>query len=287
MKFDFAKAIAATAEEVNNKALGALIMGASGGGKSFITGTLGVKTLYMYTLGEDHGPKAASVQGKDQVVPLCINYDADGNLLTYIDGETPDYDKIYGNLLNILSSGDALKEAGFEALVLDGVPELESIIRSTNLWKEKCKTNKGAHNSFAEGPAVNELMRPVFNLLKDCQRKHGMHYVVTMTLDVAQVGDDGSIIQASPQLSTYAVAETVARQFGDILVVGRMSKGDSVKHKIQFMSNVTRASKDLNGIIKKAMNFTPRLGAVPVENLPPIMDADLSKVLELKGYKKK
>jgi len=53
------------------------------------------------------------------------------------------------------------------------------------------------------------------------------------------------------------------------------------------MSNVTRASKDLNGIIKKAMNFTPRLGAVPVENLPPIMDADLSKVLELKGYKKK
>jgi len=285
MKFNFANAIAATANEVNNKALGALVMGGSGGGKSFLMGTLGVKTLYLYALGEDHGPKAAKVNGGDNIVPLCFNYDDQGELLADEEG-APRYDAIYANICNILTQGEELKKQGFEAVVIDGVPELEAIIRGTDQWADKCKTSKGAHNSFSEGPAVNEKLRPIFNMLKDLQRNQGMHYVVTMTLDVQAMGDNGAIEAASPQLSTYAVAETVARQFGDILVVGRMSKGESVKHKIQFMSKVSRASKDLNGIVKKAINFTPRLSSVPVEELPAILDADLKEVLKLKGHSK-
>lgn len=281
----FAKAIQATADEVNNKALGALIMGASGGGKSFLIGTLGVKTLYLYTLGEDHGPKAARVQGGENVTPLCLNYDESGNLLTLADGKTPDYDAIYRNLLAILGAGKDLASEGFEAIALDGVPEIEAIIRGSDQWAKKCMTNKGQHNSFAEGPAVNEMMRPVFNLLKDLQRNYNMHYVVTMTLDIQALSDNGTIMGASPQLSTYAVAETVARQFGDILVVGRMtnSKGE-VAHRLQFMSKVSRASKDATGTIKKAINFTPRLSSVPVGELPDTTAADLQEVLKIKGY---
>jgi hypothetical protein len=281
MKFNFAKAIEATAKEINTNALGALVMGGSGGGKSFLTGTLDVKTLYLYALGEDHGPKAAKVQGGDNIVPLCFNYDEGGKLLADEDGN-PRYDNIYQNILNILTQGAALHEEGFEAIVVDGVPELEAIIRGSDQWAEACKTNKGQHNTFSEGPAVNSMLRPIFNLLKDLQRNYGMHYVVTMTLDVQAMAHNGAIEAASPQLSTYAVAETVARQFGDILVVGRMSKGDEVKHKIQFMSSVSRASKDQNGFVKKAINFTPRLSNVPVQDLPPILDADLKEVIKLK-----
>ena len=280
--FNFAKAIEATAKEVNSNALGALVMGGSGGGKSFLTGTLGVKTLYLYALGEDHGPKAAKVTGGENIVPLCFNYDENGDLLADADGN-PRYDRIYQNICNILTQGVALDGEGFKAVVVDGVPELEAIIRGTDQWADACKTSKGQHNSFSEGPAVNAMLRPIFNLLKDLQRNYGMHYVVTMTLDVQAMGQNGAIEAASPQLSTYSVAETVARQFGDILVVGRMSKGESVKHKLQFMSKVSRASKDQNGLIKKAINFTPRLSNVPVEDLPAIVDADLKEVLKLKS----
>ena len=171
-------------------------------------------------------------------------------------------------------------------MAIDGVPELEETIRGSEQWAQKCKTAKGGHNTFAEGPAVNEMMRPIFNSLKDLQRNFGMHYVVTCVLDVQNMDDNGNIMASAPKLSTYSVAETVVRQFGDVLVVGRMSKGDVVKHKIQFMCGVSRSSKDATGIVKKSINFNPRLGGIPVSELPAIMDADLAKVLELKGYGK-
>ena len=285
MSFNFKKAIEFASKKSENDLLGAIILAPSGGGKSFLTGTLGVKTLYLHTLGEDHGPQGAKAMGGDLVVPLCINYSDEGKLLTLEDGRTPDNDAIYANLLSILSSGAALAKAGFKAIALDGAPEVEAVIRGTALFREKCRSNKGTHNTFQEGPAVNEMLRPILNLLKDVQREHGMHYLVTCTLDVQAMDESGNILGSSPQMSTYSVAETLVRQFGDILAVGRMTKGESIKHKIQFMCKVSRSSKTAVGTVKKSINFNPRLGGFKVEDLPAIMDADLAKVVELKKTK--
>lgn len=283
MAFNIKGAVQAATKDLQNRALAAIILGQSGAGKSALLGTFGCKTLYIYALGESHGPKSAATLGGDNVVPVCINYNDAGKLLVQMDGTTPDYDAIYLNLLSILTSAGSIVNEGIEAIGIDGIPEIEAIIRGSEMWREKCRSGKGAHNTFAEGPAVNEMLRPIFNLLSDLRRNNGIHYAVTCTLSVSDMGDNGEVRIASPQLSTYAVAETVVRQFGDIMVVGRMSKGDLVQHRIQFMTNVTRSSKDVHGQIKKAMNFSPRLEHVTLDKLPDNMGASLAKVIELKS----
>lgn len=283
MAFNFKRAAEVTEATLHSKALGAIVLGPSGGGKSFLMGTSGLRTLYLYTLGEDHGPNNARASGGELVVPVCVNYDSEGKLLVRDDGTTPDYDSIYRNVREILGDGAGIKEAGFELVVVDGLPELEAIVRGTSDFVAACRTNKGGHNTFQEPTAVNDLLRPILNSLKDLQRSYGLHFAVTCTIDVQEVGDMGEIVRATPQLSTYSVAQTSIRQFGDVLMVGRMEREGVAKHKIQFLTDVSRVSKDELGMTRKILNFNPRLGALSVEKLPPYMDADLKQILALKA----
>jgi hypothetical protein len=165
---------------------------------------------------------------------------------------------------------------------VDSLSELESVIRSTQKFKVACQTDKGTHNSFAEGNAVIGLMRGVFTRLKDLQLNLGIHFACTCPLNVISKEDNGEINEASPKLSTYSVAENVVLQFADIVTVGRMAnKEGKMAHRIQFGSSISKESKTASGAVKKFLNFSPRLAGVM--ELPSHMAADLSKLAEIKA----
>jgi hypothetical protein len=241
--------------------------------------------LYLHTGGEAHGVKSAKLAGSS-VVPIRIDFDASApkEVKNEHGGLKPD--AAYKRLLEILSNVDGIKKQGFTSIALDGATEIEAIIVATDQWKQGCMSDKGKHNSFAEGRVTLNMFRPILAALQHLQVTIGVHYALTCTLDVKSAGIHGEIEEASPRLSGYAVAESVIQQFGDVLVVGLMEKDGVKKHKLQFMTDVTKVSKDIVGNVKKSINFTPRISGVRVEELPPYMDPDLSKIVATKAGKK-
>jgi hypothetical protein len=270
--FNFEAAIAQADKDAKSTALEAIILAPSGGGKSSLAGTFGVKTLYCYGSGENHGIKAAKKQGGDLVVGVCYDMHA-----------SPD--EALGNLQSILNDSDKLVKMGIKAIVIDGATELEDLVRGSMAWKKACLTAKGTHNTYEEQKATLSCIRPLITALKELQRKHGMHFALTCTLDVKDLGAFGEITDASPRLKGFAVAESLVQQFSDVIVVGRMVKGTDIKHKIQFMTELTKTSKEENGTVKRTINFSPRISGFNLSELPPILDADLSKLVEMKAAK--
>lgn len=271
MTFDFAKAVKDSSNKDVN--LAAIVLGPSGSGKSTIMGTFGVKTLYLYTSGESHGPRAAASMPKADLVPVCVDRNGDTVL-------TPD--ETFAQTLAILGSLKELKAAGIKAIAVDGASELEAVIRSTNQWRVLCTTKDGKHNTFGEPAATALMFRQLTGALKTAQQTLGCHFAMSCILDAKELDDDGSIVEASPRLLGFSVAETLIQQFDDVLVVGRIRRDDVVKHKVQFMVDLPKVSKDATGRIKRAINFSPRLCGVRVENLPEYAEADLAKLLEVK-----
>lgn len=250
----------------------AILLGQSGAGKSRMLGTLPGKILYLHTSGENHGYKSAQVVAGDRMDPLCIDVS---------DGRKLSNDEAYARLIAILMDRDSLKGRGYVSIALDGASELEAIIRGSSAFKNLCTTSQGKHNTFAEPSATITLFRPIISGLKELQRAIGVHFAVTCILDCKEVGSSGEILEASPRLQGFSVAESVVQQFGDVIVVGALEKNGEVKHKIQFMTDVSKAAKDEAGRIKKAMNFRPRIAGV--EGLPPILDPDFSEIAKLKA----
>lgn len=270
--FNFDAAIAQAEKDARSTALEAIILAPSGGGKSTLAGTFGVKTLYIYSSGENHGVKAARSFGGTSVVPVCFDQHA-----------TPD--EALTNLLSILQDNDQITKHNFKAIVVDGASELETLIRSSQSWKKACLTGKGSHNSFEEPKATIAAFRPIITSLKDLQRATGVHFAMTCTLDVKDLGPSGEIVDASPRLQGYSVAEALVQQFGDVLVVGKMSRNGQIKYKLQFLTELTKTSKEESGVIKRTINFSPRIAGLNFTDLPPYLDADLRQVVELKQKK--
>jgi hypothetical protein len=106
---------------------------------------------------------------------------------------------------------------------------------------------------------------------------------MTCILDVRALGEDGEVVEASPRLSTYSVAESLIQQFGDVVVVGRMEKDEKIAYRFQFGATVSKTSKDVRGVVKKLINFNPRISGV--ETLPANMKASLADVIKLKEKK--
>lgn len=285
--FDFDAALAAAAKDAKSTALGALIMGPSGGGKSWLCGTFGMSTLYIYCGGENHGVKSAlGASGGKNIHPIYLDYQK-SEPIEFVDRK-PDNktkedesDECLQNLLGILSTA-RFKKHGFKAVVIDGASELEYLIRNSSQWKKSCLTNKNTHNNFAEASSTINGFRPIVTALKDLQRNLDIHFAVTCMLDCKELSGTGEITEAAPKLQGYSVAEALVQQFGDVLVVGRMVKNNLVKHKLQFMTEITKTSKEENGTIKKCLNFSPRIAGVSVSDLQPYMDADLSAIVEMK-----
>lgn len=271
MAFSFAKAAANARKDLDNRKVGAIILAPSGGGKSTLAGTFGVKTLFIFGGAESHGPVAASVHGGDIV---AVRFDQDDN------GKNLDADDAYARLLSILDAEDEIKAAGFGAIVVDSLTEVEIVVRATTKFKAECLGSNGKHNNFGEPAATLALFRPILVKLRDLQLNTGIHYAATCPLTVSAIGDTGEIMESAPKLSGYSVAEGLILQFPDVLVVGRMVKGEKTAHRIQFNAGVAKTSKDQLGAIKKTVNFNPRVTGV--KTLPANMEASLAKVAELK-----
>jgi hypothetical protein len=211
----------------------------------------------------------------------------EGLRLDIIDGREldirKDADEIYAYLMAILSASDWLKSKGYGAIVLDSATELEEVIRSSTAWADACRTSKGAHNTFGEGDATMGMFRAVVDALKKLRRDLKVHFVITCILDVKGISTSGEIEEASPHLTGYMVAVSVCQLLRDIVVVGRMEKNGEVKHKFQFGAELTKASKDEQGRLKRTTNFSPRLTP---GNPPAIMDADFKQVVQLKKGEK-
>jgi hypothetical protein len=267
-KFDFEKAFADAKADLNVTAIRAVVLGPSGAGKSSLLGTFKCKTLLLYCGGEDHGPVAAKALGGDNIYPICL--DREG-------GENIDPDVAYQRLLQILSS----VPKQFKAVAVDGATEVEFLIRSTKEFKNLCLTDKGKHNTFAESGAVLVMFRPIINELKRMGRE-GIHTIMTCGLDVSAIGENGDILESKPRLSTYGVAEGLLQQTPDYFCVGSMTNSAGKQgHRVQFMAGVGRESKDVMGVVKKTINFKPRLNGII--NLPDTCAADLTEVIKLKG----
>jgi hypothetical protein len=279
MAFNFAAAEKQALKDTECRKLGLILLGQSGGGKSFAAGTFGVKTLYLYGSGESHGPTAARHSGGGNVVPVLWDYDDEGVKLAP--------DAAYKRLLDCLRDIESITAAGFKAVMVDGATELEALIRQTKRWEQLCLTDKGKHNNFAEGTAAGTMFRAVLDALRELQRAADVHYAMTCILDVRQLGADGAILESAPRLTGYQLADSIVPQFPDIVVVGRMLKNEVPGHYFQFLAGVTKSSKDAAGEIKKTVNFHPRIAGKALTDLPAAVPADLGKLAAFKAGTKK
>ena len=279
MAFDFAAAEKrVVAEKVRTvKPLAAIVLGPSSSGKSFLMGTLGVKTLYLHTSGEEHGPDSAKLSADSDI--FDIEFDRDP-----ATGKPLGNDAAYKQLLEILSNRAWVVKMGFKAVAVDGATELESLIRGTGAFTTECLSKEGNHNGFAEPAATLKLLRPMMTLLRGLGRNLSMHYMVSCLLDIKKLAKNGEILESEPNLLGYKVASTYLPQFPDQIVVGRMVDPDGNEmHRLQFSAGVSKSSVDnKTKAVKKFSNFSPRLRGVDSNNLPTHMKADLKAVLKLK-----
>lgn len=256
--------------DVNEKGLFCLILGSSGAGKSHLIGTVPGKTLYLYGASERHGVASAK-KSNDNIVAVCIDRDAKGQPLK------PDE-----SLKRLFAALDpeSLKAAKFENIALDGLVELEKIIRNSTSWKNACLTPQGKHNSFAEPAATVNAFDTILAHLRVIHDLLGVRILVTGVIDVTSMEDNGAILEAKPRLSAYSVAETVCLAFGDIVMIGRMKGKNGEGPVLQMAGEIGRESKDASGAIKKTFGFVPRL--MGVKKVPEYIKADFKEVLKLK-----
>jgi len=250
------------------------ILGPSGSGKSHSIGTLEAKTLYLYFSGEKHGVSAARKVNSKNIVPICVDVDEDsGDLLSA--------DDTLAKIRSIVRSD--VSEVGFEAIALDGLTELDDCINNSNELKKQCLTNVGKVDGFRISGVAKKMASGLIKDLVHLQQKTGVHVLVTAILDVKDYEDNGRINECLPRLTTYSLAEGLLQQFGDRVIVCPVTKDSGEKVYIyDFMSDITRASKDEKGKIKKAFNFSPRLstGSIPDKGF---IKADLKELLKCKG----
>lgn len=274
-KFNFEKALTLSKKVMESKAIECIVLAPSGGGKSSIMGTFGVPTLYIYSTGESHGPGAAHARAQETgstVLPVCMDLDDDGNKI--------EPDAVLDRILDILSDESIFDQYGIKAVAIDGAAELENYILASKRWGTMCLTDKGKHNSYAETTMTCALFRPIFNRLKELQRTRNIHLAITAMVDVQVYGEMNDIVECAPRSKGYNVAVMLIQQFGDVVLVGPMTKDKVTKHKLQFMTDMGKVSKDLQGNVKKTINFKPRLKGVT--KLPSYLDADFRAVLALK-----
>lgn len=266
--FDF---LAESANPLDDK-LQLLIAGPSGAGKSHLIGSYPGKILYLVAGAENHGISAARKSSRN-IVATYIDRDKTGAL-------TPDAALAR---FDAATDPEAIRGAGFQLVALDGLTELEKLVRGTTQWKRMCETKGGGHNNFAEGTATQTIMDRCLQRLRNLQFDLGVDIAVTCILDVTETNrKTGEIEAAKPRLMGYSVAEAAIQQFGDIVVIGQMSKPDgSSGRAIQMHTELARQSVDENKEVKKLFGITPRLQGVA--QVPPYIKADLGEILKLKG----
>lgn len=262
-------------EEKEEKLL-AIILGASGAGKSYTCGTLPGKTLFLNVSLESHGVTTARTcarKMKNNAKITGVSIDVENNA-----------DAAFNDLIDKLKFISQREDMGISTLVIDSLNMIETaIIRRSKRFFKECLSSKGEHNSFQETPVVSNMFFEIMSLLEKINRR-GVHVLVTCGAEVTELNSDGSIASAKVDLPTYGVAQTVAKIFPTVLLVGRIGG----KHFFQFKADIKRESKNttINRILK-TLNFAPRVQGLNVDELPEVASPDLSEVLEFIDSKRK
>jgi adenylate kinase family enzyme len=274
MSFDFSTAINDGKARMGNKSLALILLGASGNGKSRACGTLGVKTLYIHTSTEQHGADSAAAGGSE-ILPVCLDKVADKQL-------TPD--EAYDRLLALLGDSAGIKKLGVGAIVLDGLSELEALIMSSDKFKKRVQVELKGVTSYS-GDIQRDFYHQVFTRLNLLRDTLGLHYVVTCALNVVELSEILEILEATPKLYGYQMAENITRWFPDILVIGQM-KGPSgaIKPRLQFQALVSKDTKDQKTKARvKLHNIFIRITGVDMSTLPETLAPDLAKIAAIKA----
>lgn len=273
---DYAKAIAYGVKQAENKALGLLLIGPSGAGKSGTCGTLGVKTLYLYSSGEDHGVVSASTFGKN-ILP--IQYDLEDGVGKPLTAEAS-----YKQLLSITSNTEQLKKLGIGAIVVESANYIEEIIQATPAWNQAVKVQYKGVVSYA-GPITLAMFKPLLDNLAALRRNLNIHYVMTCGMNVREMGEDGLIIDASPMLAGYGVVEHIIRSFPDILIIGQMRhpQTDIMVPRIQIHSTIKKQTSDFKTKeVRKILNCSNRITGVRLDEFDATLPANLARIAEAK-----
>ncbi len=259
--------------QTNAHQLQLLVAGPSGGGKSHLLGTYPGKVLLIVLGAETHGISAAKKSAKN-LIAVHADRTKDGLALT--PEQTMD------KLMAVLDSA-AIQAQGFNLVAIDGLTELEKLVRATKLWTNMCQTTKGGHDSFKETTATITLMDRILMKLINLQFEIGVDIAVTCILDVKATNPKtGEITEAQPRLQGYSIAEGRIQMFGDIITIGQMAGANGTGRVIQMHTSLTRKSVNQDtDEVKKIFGITPRLQNVAV--VPDFIKADLSEVLKLKG----
>lgn len=261
---------------LKQKQLAAILLGSSGSGKSRTCGTMGLKTLYLYTSGENHGTVSAN-SGGSEILPVCIDQ---------AGGRALDADASYNNLLSLLSESEAISKAGIKAIVIDGLTEIEALILETKAWKQAVAVEYKGVSSYA-GPVTLRMMRPILVALQKLQKDLGIHYIVTCILNVKELGESGEILSAEPKLKGFDVATDMVRQFADVLIIGQMSNGEVSKPRIQIGAHVSKTSKDFTTKeVRKLQNFNVRVTGCDLSSAPNTLAPNLAKIIKYKDVGK-
>lgn len=257
---------------LQNKSVGLILLGPSGAGKSRACGTFGVKTLYLHTASEAHGPVSAA-SGGSEILPVCLDRD---------DGKPLSADEAYTRLVGILGSKDELKKLGIGAIAIDGATELEAMIQNTSMWNNQLTAKYKGVKSYA-GDLTISMFKPILSLLHDLQKELGIHYVMTCILNVKEYGENNEILDAAPSLYGFNVATGLIQHFPDILVIGQVSDGERARPAIQLGSHVQKASKDqVTKEVRKLSNFYNRITGADLSEAPDLIKPDLSKIAAIK-----
>jgi hypothetical protein len=283
--FDFAK-MKQESKVSPNTALKALILGASGSGKSYTAGTLKVPTLFLYLTSESHGPISASATNPD-IFAVCLDRKEVFDSSPGKPGDILSPDESLKKLRAILAN-DITKD--FKALVIDSITDLEILILKSDEFKSLCTTDKGKINDFKKPEAVLMMLSDLFGLI-DKHWQNGMHVVATCASHVTNVDSSGTAENIVPVLTSYGVVEKVVRIFPDILLLTTIERAneegvEEKKRCFSFNTNVNKVSKDLSGKIKKTLNFSARITGLSDEETPDVMAPNLQKVLALKHKSK-
>lgn len=278
MSFDFKKAKAAASKSRAIKPMKAIILGTPCAGKSTLIGTTGLNVVLFYGKTEEHGVTAAqtisSRNGGGTVTPVEYTVwktTKDGNRVLNPDASV-------AQLIKFLNDPVVAEE--FDAIAIDSLTELQAIYTQTKEFFDGCRTDKGAHNRWAEGDVFIRFIEQVRNCLIQLQEK-GCHTFVTCAASKTPIQQDATITSYEPNLRGVKVSQDVIRMFDDVLLVDRIEdeETEEVSHKLIFKANLEKKSKDLRGVITKSINFQPRVSGFLVQELPSSVDAHLGKLI--------
>lgn len=271
--------IEAAKQDMEREELALIILGPASGGKSTAMGTMGVKTLFCYFSGETHGVAAANkAQNNPDLIPVCVDIDENGNKIAP--------DKAYEDFVALLEDVNQLRELGIQAVAIDGATELEHLITSTDKWNVAVQSKYKGNESFA-GPITVGMFRPILDALRKLQRELKIHYVISCLLNVKEVGDNGILADASPQLAGFNVANGLLQQIPDRLIIAHTDTKDGVEPRFQVGAKVGKSTKDFKTQeISKIASFRPQIQGVNLATAPAILKPDLSKIIQYKRERK-